>query len=106
MIDSTLILPVLILLIFIVALCKRVPAYSVFLTGVKDGMGLFLDIYPALLAMMCAISLLRESGLMDIISGLFQYISTAIPSQQFAFYRSDCRYCGNWYGYFFNLVDL
>ncbi len=81
MIDSTLILPVLILLIFIVALCKRVPAYSVFLTGVKDGMGLFLDIYPALLAMMCAISLLRESGLMDIISGLFQYISTSIPSQ-------------------------
>ena len=44
-------------------------------------MGLFLDIYPALLAMMCAISLLRESGLMDIISGLFQYISTSIPSQ-------------------------
>lgn len=81
MIDSTLILPVLILLIFIIALCKRVPAYSVFLTGVKDGMGLFLDIYPALLAMMCAISLLRESGLMDIISGLFQYISTSIPSQ-------------------------
>ncbi|MCI8850534.1 MAG: spore maturation protein [Erysipelotrichaceae bacterium] len=81
MIDSTLILPALVLLIFIIALCKRVPAYSVFLTGVKDGMGLFLDIYPALLAMMCAISLLRESGLMDIISGLFQYISTAIPSQ-------------------------
>ncbi len=81
MIDSTLILPALVLLIFIIALCKRVPAYSVFLTGVKDGMGLFLDIYPALLAMMCAISLLRESGLMDIISGLFQYISTSIPSQ-------------------------
>lgn len=81
MIDSTLILPALVLLIFIIALCKRVPAYSVFLTGVKDGMGLFLDIYPALLAMMCAISLLRESGLMDIISRLFQYISTSIPSQ-------------------------
>lgn len=81
MIDSSFILPALVLLIFVIALCKRVPAYSVFLSGVKDGMGLFLDIYPALLAMMCAISLLRESGLMDIISGLFQFVSTQIPAQ-------------------------
>lgn len=81
MIDSSFILPALVFVVFAYALIKRVSAYSVFLNGVKDGMGLFLDIYPALLAMMCAISLLRESGLMEIISGLFQSISTAIPAQ-------------------------
>ena len=48
MIDSTYILPLLVLIIFGYALIKRIPAYSIFLEGVKDGMGLFLDIYPAL----------------------------------------------------------
>ncbi|MCI8541209.1 MAG: spore maturation protein [Erysipelotrichaceae bacterium] len=81
MFDSTYILPALILVIFIVALCRRVPAYSVFIEGVKDGLGLFLDVYPALLAMMCAISFLRESGLMDLFSTFFQQLGTAIPSQ-------------------------
>ncbi len=79
MIDSTWILPLLILFIFVLALIKRIPAYSVFLTGVKDGMGLFLDIYPALLAMMCAIALMRESGLMNLFSSLFLHLSSSIP---------------------------
>jgi len=80
-IDSSYLLPCVVLVVFVIALIKRVPAYSVFMTGVKDGIGLFLDIYPALLAMMCAIALLRESGLMDEISALFQSVSANIPSQ-------------------------
>ena len=46
---------------------RRVNAYHSFIEGVKDGIFLFSDIYPALLAMMCAITLLRESGLMEVI---------------------------------------
>lgn len=68
-------------MIFAIALIKRVPAYSVFLAGVKDGLGLFLDIYPALLAMMCAIALMRESGLMELFSSLFLRLSTSIPQE-------------------------
>ncbi len=81
MIDSTYILPSVVLLVFVVALFRRIPAYSVFISGVKDGLGLFLDVYPALLAMMCAITLLRESGLMDLFTGIFQQLSTTIPTQ-------------------------
>lgn len=69
------ILPTLLLLIFIYALCKKVNAYKVFVDGVKEGLGLFLSIYPSLLAMMCAISLLRTSGLMDALISLFSRIS-------------------------------
>lgn len=81
MIDSTYILPCVILLVFAVALWRRIPAYSVFISGVKDGLNLFLDVYPALLAMMCAITLLRESGLMNLFSAFFQQLGSAIPSQ-------------------------
>lgn len=56
-------------------------AYAMFIEGVKDGMQLFLDVYPALLAMMCAISLLRESGLMQVFSDTVAHITTAIPAE-------------------------
>ena len=67
MINTEYILPVLVLVIVAVALLRRINAYHSFTEGVKDGMKLFLDIYPALLAMMCAIALLRQSGLMDML---------------------------------------
>ena len=67
MINTDYILPILVLVIVAVALLRRINAYHSFTEGVKDGMKLFLDIYPALLAMMCAIALLRQSGLMDIL---------------------------------------
>lgn len=81
MIDTAFILPSVVLLVFVVALWKRVPAYHRFIDGVKDGMNLFLDVYPALLAMMCAITLLRESGLMEVFSNAVQTVGDAIPAQ-------------------------
>lgn len=81
MIDTSFILPGVVLLVFVIALCKRICAYNVFIDGVKDGMRLFMDVYPALLAMMCAINLLRESGLMGVFSNWIQSFSTAIPAQ-------------------------
>lgn len=67
MINTSYILPLLVLFICVIALLRRVNAYHSFIEGVKDGIFLFSDIYPALLAMMCAITLLRESGLMEVI---------------------------------------
>lgn len=81
MIDSTYILPLIVLSIVGIALCKRVKAYHSFIDGVKDGMGLFSDVYPALLAMMCAISLLRESGLMEILCNAIANVIHGIPSE-------------------------
>ena len=81
MINTEYILPVLVLVIVAVALLRRINAYHSFTEGVKDGMKLFLDIYPALLAMMCAIALLRQSGLMDMLcSALAAHIAN-IPKE-------------------------
>lgn len=43
-------------------------------------MSLFLDVYPALLAMMLAISLLRESGLMDLLCGFIARYIQVLPA--------------------------
>ena len=81
MINTDYILPVHVLVIVAVALLRRINAYHSFTEGVKDGMKLFLDIYPALLAMMCAIALLRQSGLMDMLcSALAAHIAN-IPKE-------------------------
>ena len=72
MINTSYILPLLVLFICVIALLRRVNAYHSFIEGVKDGI---------LLAMMCAITLLRESGLMEVIcNGIATYIE-GIPKE-------------------------
>ena len=59
---SLLIIPLFIGIIFVVALIKKVNAYDSFLTGAKEGMALAFKIFPLLLAMIFATSLLKASG--------------------------------------------
>lgn len=81
MLNSSYILPSVVLFVVLSALVRRINAYSVFMEGVKDGLLLFMDVYPALLAMMCAISLLRESGLMQLFADGVSHITTALPAE-------------------------
>ena len=59
---SLLIIPLFIGIIFVVALIKKVNAYDSFLTGAKEGMALAFKIFPLLLEMIFATSLLKASG--------------------------------------------
>lgn len=81
MIDTSFLLPGLVLFVFVFALLRRVSAYHAFTDGAKDGMKLFVDVYPALLAMMFAITLLRESGLMSMFTDWMKTISGSVPSE-------------------------
>ncbi|MEG0469954.1 MAG: spore maturation protein [Longicatena sp.] len=78
---SVYILPIVVLMIIGVAIYKRVNAYQAFIAGVKDGIALFMDVFPALLAMMCAISLLRESGLMELLCSFIARFVRVIPAE-------------------------
>lgn len=80
-IDTSYILPIVVFIICLFALLRRVNAYHSFIEGVKDGVFLFGDIYPALLAMMCAITLLRESGLMEVICNAIASLIQGIPKE-------------------------
>ncbi|MFQ8582567.1 MAG: spore maturation protein [Holdemania massiliensis] len=82
--SSLYILPVLILLIFVFALLHQFNAYDAFVGGAKEGLSLFVTLFPSLLAMMFAVSLLRESGLFTVMAQQLGKIFPAIPSDIFA----------------------
>ena len=58
-------IPVVILLVAIYALVKKVPMYSSFTTGAKDGFSTAVMIIPYLVAMLCSIGMLRASGALE-----------------------------------------
>lgn len=75
---STWAIPVVICFVAIYALVKKVPMYSSFTTGAKDGFSTAVMIIPYLVAMLCAIGMLRASGAMvafcDLISPVTELI--------------------------------
>lgn len=66
---SLLILPAFIIFVIIYGLVKKVKVYDAFCRGAKNGMDLTVKILPFICAMVIAISVLRESGLLTLISG-------------------------------------
>lgn len=78
---SILILPVLILIILTVAMIKKVPVYEEFVEGAKDGFRVSISIIPYLVALIVAISMLRASGMIDLLTGIFAtfFNSFSIP---------------------------
>ncbi|MFR0978359.1 MAG: spore maturation protein [Holdemania filiformis] len=81
--SSLYILPILILLIFAFALLRKFNAYDAFVSGAKEGLSLFVTLFPSLLAMMFAVSLLRESGLFTVMAQQLGKVFP-IPSDIFA----------------------
>lgn len=62
------------------ALIKGEDSYSVFLGGVKSGLETVIKILPAMLAVMSASAMLRESGIINALANLLsKFISADIP---------------------------
>lgn len=59
---SFLIVPILVLVTILLALKKKVNAYDKFLLGAKEGMGLFKEVFPTLIATVTAVAILRGCG--------------------------------------------
>ncbi len=70
--------------VFLKALLGHFNAYESFTSGAKEGLGLFADIFPSLLAMMLAVSLLRETGLLLLLGETLKPIFKGIPAEIFA----------------------
>lgn len=68
--DSGLIVPVLMLVLLIICARKRLPVYDLFVQGAKEGMYTAVQVLPNLAAMLCAISMMQASGLMDALCAL------------------------------------
>lgn len=64
------IVPILLLLTAAISLRKKENTYDLLLMGAKDGLKLLVTLIPTLVLLMCAITMLRASGAMDILSNL------------------------------------
>ena len=65
------IVPLILLLICALALGKKESAYDIMLGGAKDGLGILLSIVPTLILLLTAVSMLRASGAIAILSRFF-----------------------------------
>ena len=59
--------PALIMIIIIVAISRKQTVYTDFIDGAGEGMKLLADIFPPLVAMLVAASMLKASGAMDML---------------------------------------
>ncbi len=76
-------IPVFILFILIYGIIKGVKVYEAFVEGARDGLKITYRIFPYLLAMIFAVTLVRTSGMMSIIEKIlspFTYI-LGIPKE-------------------------
>ncbi len=71
-------IPVVIAVVCFYAICKKVPVYSVFTEGAKEGFSTAVMIIPYLVAMLCAIGMFRASGAMDWLCDLLNPITSLI----------------------------
>lgn len=65
------IVPALLLLICTMALSKKESAYDLLLAGGQDGFKILVSILPTLIFLVTAVSMLRASGAMDVLSKTF-----------------------------------
>ena len=65
---SILILPLMILIIFFMAIFKKVPIYEEFVEGAKDGFKVSVSIIPYLVAIIVGVAMFRASGAIDILA--------------------------------------
>ena len=75
---TTLITPLIILLIITHGLVKRIAVYEEFVDGAKDGFTIAVNIIPYLVAMLFAIAIFRASGAMDLVLTLFRPLADLI----------------------------
>ena len=66
---SDYIVPVLLLTSSLLVLRKKESAYDLLLSGAADGLKLVVTILPALVALLTAVTMLRASGAVEILSG-------------------------------------
>lgn len=80
---STLIMPLIVMAIIMYGLLQKVDIYGAFVRGAKEGIATVSGILPTLIGLLCAVKVLRESGVLDLFSRLMAPVTNGlgIPSE-------------------------
>ena len=76
------IVPLFIIICILLCLKRREEVYSLFMGGAEEGMRTVVKILPAMIAVMSASAMLKESGLMDCVTkSVFKLIPAELPPE-------------------------
>lgn len=75
---STIIVPLVMAIIIISGLVKKQPVFGCFLEGAKEGFSTMYSIAPSLIGLITAIGMLKASGALDMLTGLFAPLTSLI----------------------------
>ena len=80
---SSLIMPLIVVGIVAKALLMKLDIYNIFTEGAKDGLKTVFEILPSLIGLMCGTAVLRGSGFLDFLCGMFAplFDSAGIPPE-------------------------
>lgn len=70
-------MPVIIGYIVLYGLIKKIPVYESFITGVKDGFKIVIDLMPTLVGLLVAVGIFRMSGFLDMMCEIISPITSA-----------------------------
>ena len=72
---SNIIIPVIIFYIVAYGMASKTNVYEDFIKGAKDGFQTVIQIMPTLIGLMVAVGILRASGFLDFIAGIFSGVA-------------------------------
>lgn len=80
---STVAVPVVILLIIVYGVIEKIKVFDTFIDGVKEGIEIVIGIFPTLMGLFLAITLLRESGVLELVINFLTPITNlfSIPKE-------------------------
>ena len=67
----------LIITFLLIGILKRVPVYESFIEGAKEGFDVAKNLLPYLVAMLCAVGILRASGALDVALDMIRYLANS-----------------------------
>ena len=67
----------LIITFLLIGILKRVPVYESFIEGAKEGFDVSKNLLPYLVAMLCAVGVLRASGALDVVLDMIRYLANS-----------------------------
>ena len=96
---STFAIPGIVLVIVLYGIIEKKRVYDLFMEGVKEGAKIVITLFPTLLGLFMAVSMLRSSGILDFIVKIILPVANMfhIPSEilPLAMLRPISRKCGD-----------
>ena len=76
-------IPLVVIIIIIYGIYKKIDIFDTFIIGVKEGMKLSINLFPTIFAMIIAITMITDSGIIDYICNIMRpiFIKIAFPTE-------------------------